>query len=172
MQTTLKGAPRIMSIVRNRNGHRYFLHFLLICAALIYGSRPAFAQTTGPGREQTQEEQPVSGISQSSDPASENPGAPSKQAVVCGPAHLGRCLKDIALDQAGIWTSPLRLQSRDALWLVPFAGATAVAIHYDARAQQELGIIRAELIPATTSRCLVLAMQRLQKAALSTSLAD
>ncbi len=129
-----------MSIVRNRNGHRYFLHFLLICAALIYGSRPAFAQTTGPGREQTQEEQPVSGISQSSDPASENPGAPSKQAVVCGPAHLGRCLKDIALDQAGIWTSPLRLQSRDALWLVPFAGATAVAIHYDARAQQELGI--------------------------------
>src|SRR6266852_5921205 len=36
--------------------------------------------------------------------------------------------------------SPLRLRSRDALWLVPFAGATAVAIHYDPRAQQELGI--------------------------------
>ena len=161
-----------MSIVRERNALRYFVHSLLICAVLIYGPRPAFAQTTEPVGEQTQEVQPVSGTSQSSDPASENPGAPYKQAVVCGPAHLGRCLKDIALDQAGIWTSPFRLKSRDALWLVPFAGATAVAIHYDARAQQELGIIRAELIPATTSRCLVRAMQPLQKAALSTLLAD
>ncbi len=129
-----------MWIVRNRNGHLYFLHFLLICAAPIYGPKSTFAQTTEPVREQTQEVQPVSGTSQCSDPASENPGPPSKQAVICGPAHLGRCLKDLALDQAGIWTSPIRLQSRDALWLVPFAGATAVAIHYDARAQQELGI--------------------------------
>jgi len=49
-------------------------------------------------------------------------------------------LKDIAKDQAGIWTSPLRIRSRDLFWLAPFAGATAVAIHYDARAQEELGI--------------------------------
>src|SRR6266567_4125591 len=95
----------------------HFAHSLLICAVLFYFPRSAFAQTTD----------------------SQNPGAPSKQTVVCGPAHLGRCLKDIALDQAGIWTSPLRLKSRDAFWLVPFAGATAVAIHYDTRALQELG---------------------------------
>src|SRR5260370_9555177 len=140
MRTTLKGASRIMSIVRNRTGHLYFLHFLLVCAAPIYGPKSSFVRTTEPVREQHEEVQPGSGTSQCSDPASENPGPPSKQAVICGPAHLGRCLKDLALDQAGIWTSPIRLQSRDALWLVPFAGATAVAIHYDARAQQELGI--------------------------------
>src|SRR5260370_29615923 len=99
-----------MSIVRNGNGHLYFLHFLLICAAPIYGSRPAFAQTIEPVREQTQEAQPVSGTSQTSDPASEKPGAPYKQAAVCAPAHLGRCLKDIALDHTVIWTSPLRLK--------------------------------------------------------------
>jgi len=34
----------------------------------------------------------------------------------------------------------LRIRSRDAYWLAPFAGATGVALHYDAQAQQELGI--------------------------------
>jgi len=46
MHTTLKGASGIMSIVRNRNGHLYFLHFLLICASPIVSPKPAFAQTT------------------------------------------------------------------------------------------------------------------------------
>jgi membrane-associated phospholipid phosphatase len=54
--------------------------------------------------------------------------------------HLGQCLKDIGHDQFGIWTSPLRITPRDAIWLVPFAGATAVALHYDAQALQNLGI--------------------------------
>lgn len=129
-----------MLIARIRNAALFLAHTLLIGAALVYGPRPMFSQTTVSSGEQTQDAQPVSGISPSSDSASENPQPPSTQTVICGPAHLGRCLKDIALDQAGIWTSPLRLKSRDALWLVPFAGATAVAIHYDARAQQELGI--------------------------------
>jgi membrane-associated phospholipid phosphatase len=48
-------------------------------------------------------------------------------------------LKDIAKDQAGIWTSPLRLHTKDAIWLAPFAGATAAALVYDADAQNELG---------------------------------
>ena len=60
--------------------------------------------------------------------------------TVCGPRHLGRCFKDLGNDQIGIWTSPFRLRSRDALWLVPFAGATGAALHYDADAQQALGI--------------------------------
>jgi membrane-associated phospholipid phosphatase len=34
----------------------------------------------------------------------------------------------------------LRIQPRDALWLVPFAASTGVALHYDAQAQQNLGI--------------------------------
>jgi len=48
-------------------------------------------------------------------------------------------LKDIGKDQAGIWTSPLRIRSHDAIWLVPFGGATAAALYYDADAQRELG---------------------------------
>jgi membrane-associated phospholipid phosphatase len=126
-----------------------FAHLLLICAALFSFPRSAFAQTTDSYGGQAQEAQPVSDPSPSSDSASQNPGAP-KQTVVCGPAHLGRCLKDIALDQAGIWTSPLRLKSSDAFWLVPFAGATAVAIHYDTRALQELGIDKSRIDTSNT----------------------
>ncbi len=42
-------------------------------------------------------------------------------------------------DQAGIWTSPLRIRGRDALWLAPFAAAAAVSLRYDADAMQGLG---------------------------------
>jgi membrane-associated phospholipid phosphatase len=126
----------------------YFAHLLLICAALTCWPIPAFAQTTDSHGGQAQEAQPVSGTSPSSDP--QNPGAPSQQTVICGPAHLGQCLKDVALDQAGIWTSPFRLESRDALWLVPFAGATAVAIHYDPSAVQELGIDKSRIDASNT----------------------
>jgi len=129
-----------MSIPPITNAFRYLAHLLVISTALVYGLRPAVAQTTDSSDKQAQEAQSVSGTSPSSAQASANKQEPSAPSVICGPAHLGRCLKDIALDQAGIWTSPLRLQSRDALWLLPFAGATAVAIHYDPRAQQELGI--------------------------------
>jgi membrane-associated phospholipid phosphatase len=54
--------------------------------------------------------------------------------------HLGQYLKDIGHDQAGIWTSPLRVSPKDAFWLVPFAAGTGFALHYDAQAQQSLGI--------------------------------
>lgn len=60
--------------------------------------------------------------------------------VTCGYSHIVRCLKDLGQDQVGIWTSPLRAQPRDAIWLVPFAAATGVAIHYDPQAQQNLGV--------------------------------
>jgi len=129
-----------MLIARITNSFRYLAHFLVISTALVYGLRPAIAQTMDPSSEQAQGAQSVSRPSPSSAQASEDKQPPSTSSVICGPRHLGRCLKDIVLDQAGIWTSPLRLQSRDALWLLPFAGATAVAIHYDPRAQQELGI--------------------------------
>src|SRR6267154_626275 len=130
----------MMLISGSRNTLRCLAHFLVISAALVSGLTPADAQSTDPPNEQAQEAQSVSSSSPSSEKASEDKQQPSASSVICGPAHLGRCLKDLALDQAGIWTSPLRLRSRDALWLVPFAGATAVAIHYDPRARQELGI--------------------------------
>ena len=51
----------------------------------------------------------------------------------CDVSQLRTCARDFFHDQAGIWTSPLRLQPRDALWLLPLAGATAVSLHYDAQ---------------------------------------
>ncbi len=128
-----------MVTFRTGDDFRFLVCTLLICVAVIYGPPSASAQTIENSGQQRQEAQRVYDISPPLDPASEDQDPPSTQTVICGPAHLGRCLKDVALDQAGIWTSPLRLQSRDALWLLPFAGATAVAIHYDARAHQELG---------------------------------
>jgi membrane-associated phospholipid phosphatase len=139
MHTTSKGVSNIMPIVRERKAFRYFLHSLLICAALIYGPRPLFGQTADSSDEQAQEVQSVSATS-SSDQASEAPQQPSTQSVICGVTHLGQCLKDIGHDQAGIWTSPLRISPRDAFWLVPFAAGAGVALHYDAQAQQNLGI--------------------------------
>jgi membrane-associated phospholipid phosphatase len=134
-----------MSIVRNRNALQYFVHFLLICAALICGPRRACAQTTDSSREHTQESQSVSDSSPSSDQSSEDQQQPSTQSVICGVAHLGQCLKDIGHDQAGIWTSPLHISPRDAFWLVPFAAGTGVALHYDAQAQQNLGIDKSRI---------------------------
>jgi membrane-associated phospholipid phosphatase len=130
----------MMSISGSRNTLRCLAHFSVISAALVCSLTAADAQSIDPPDEQAQGTQSASSSSPSSGKASEDKQQTTASSVICGPAHIGQCLKDIALDQAGIWTSPLRLRSRDALWLVPFAGATAVAIHYDPRAQQELGI--------------------------------
>jgi membrane-associated phospholipid phosphatase len=111
----------------------------------MYGPRRAFAQTTDSSREQTREPQSVSDSSPSSNQPSEDQQQPSTQSVICGVAHLGQCLKDIGHDQAGIWTSPLRIKPRDAFWLVPFAAGTGVALHYDAQAQQNLGIDKSRI---------------------------
>jgi hypothetical protein len=58
----------------------------------------------------------------------------------CALKHLGQCLRDIGQDQIGIWTSPFHAKPGDAEWLLPIAGATGVAIHYDAQAQRDLGV--------------------------------
>lgn len=139
-----------MSIVRDRNAFRHFVHSLLICAALIYGPRPLFGQTADSSDERAQEAKSVSDTSSSSDQTSEDQHQPSAQPAICGVTHLGQCLKDIGHDQAGIWTSPLRLRPNDAYWLVPFAAATGVALHYDAQAQQELGIDKTRIDVSST----------------------
>src|SRR5260370_6036035 len=102
----------------------YFAPSLLACIALICSSAPAFAQTTASSGEPAQEAQSVSGTSPSPEQAPENQQQPSTQSAICGVKHLRQCLKDVGQDQAGIWTSPLRLSSRDAFWLVPFAAGT------------------------------------------------
>src|SRR5882724_6597922 len=138
---SLKGVPMIMPIARNTNRLSRPTYSLLLFTVLIYGARPAVAQMTGPSTEQAQDARPVSGPSSAPNQAPKDQPQPSTtESVVCGVSHLGQCLKDIGHDQAGIWTSPLRIAPRDAIWLLPFAGATGVAVHYDAQAQQNLGI--------------------------------
>lgn len=63
----------------------------------------------------------------------------SPNVPICGAKHLKQCALDILHDQAGIWTSPLRLQPSDAEWLAPFAGATTLAVYNDRHALRELG---------------------------------
>jgi membrane-associated phospholipid phosphatase len=75
---------------------------------------------------------------------------PTQAPATYGITHAKQYLKDLGLDQAGIWTSPLRISPKDAYWLVPFAAGTAVALHYDARAQQNLGIDKTRIDTSNT----------------------
>ena len=144
----------IMAIARSASILSRLTYSLLLCTVLIfifmYGSRPAFAQMAGPSTEQAQDALPVSGPSSASNQAPEDQQQASTEWVVCGVTHLGQCLKDIGHDQAGIWTSPLRIAPRDAIWLLPFAGATGVAVHYDAQAQENLGIDKSRIDTSNT----------------------
>jgi len=38
---------------------------------------------------------------------------------ICGITHLVRCIQDLGEDDKGIFTSPLRVQPKDAYWLAP-----------------------------------------------------
>jgi hypothetical protein len=138
-----------MPIARVTNFPRV-AYSVLACAAVIYGSRPGFAQTLDLPSEPVQQAGPVSGPYPPANQASEDQDQPSSQSVECGIGHLGQCLKDIGHDQIGIWTSPLRMAPRDAIWLVPFAGATGVALHYDAEALQNLGIDKSRIDTSNT----------------------
>jgi membrane-associated phospholipid phosphatase len=53
-------------------------------------------------------------------------------------SSIGTCLLNIMHDQAGIWTSPMRIRGRQAAWLLPFAGATVLAFEYDKQAMPRL----------------------------------
>ena len=123
---------------------------LLLCTAVICGPTPAFAQITSLSGGLPEGAQPATDTHSSSHQSSKDQQSPSTETVVCGVKHLQQCLKDIGHDQAGIWTSPLRLAPRDAIWLLPFAGATGVALHYDAQAQQELGIDKSRIDTSNT----------------------
>ena len=80
------------------------------------------------------QDQPEHGTSTASPQA-----ASSQQTAHCGLKKLDQCLKDLARDQAGIWTSPLRVSPHDTVWLVPFAGATGAAFAYDQDALRQVG---------------------------------
>jgi membrane-associated phospholipid phosphatase len=91
---------------------------LLLIGAGLFGQEPPQNSTAG---------------------ASQSSAAHQQQPTGCDLKRIGQCIKDVAHDQAGIWTSPLRLKSHDALWLVPFAGATGAAFAYDQDALRQVG---------------------------------
>ncbi len=68
--------------------------------------------------------------------------APTAQGeeVICGITHIGRCIQDFGQDEVGIFTSPMRLQRKDAYWLAPLGAATGLAFAYDADASNATGI--------------------------------
>lgn len=117
-----------------------YLRVTYVFTALILIPAPTLAQESDSFDKQVQEARLSHDSTRPFERRPEITQQPSPAPVVCGPAHLGRCLKDLAQDQAGIWTSPLRIRSRDMYWLIPFVGATGVALQYDARAQEALGI--------------------------------
>ncbi len=59
---------------------------------------------------------------------------------ICGIMHLGRCIQDLGADEKGIFTSPFRLQPKDAYWLMPLGAATGLAFAYDADAANTVGV--------------------------------
>ncbi len=71
--------------------------------------------------------------------ANSGPVQPAAGAVICGITHLVRCIEDLGQDDAGIFTSPARLQRRDLRWILPVGTAFGLAMAYDAQAQQTLG---------------------------------
>jgi membrane-associated phospholipid phosphatase len=73
-------------------------------------------------------------------PASMTNPSMSSGEVICGITHLGRCIQDLGEDEKGIFTSPLRLQPKDAYWLAPLGAATGLAFAYDADAAQAAGV--------------------------------
>ncbi|MCU1299973.1 MAG: Membrane-associated phospholipid phosphatase [Candidatus Sulfotelmatobacter sp.] len=75
-----------------------------------------------------------------------SPHSASSQHERCGLKKLDQCLKDLAHDQAGIWTSPLRVNSHDTVWLIPFAGSTSAAFAYDQDALRQVGTANKGLI--------------------------
>jgi membrane-associated phospholipid phosphatase len=108
----------------------------LLCALFATSPNASVAQTT---EASPQIPPPTAAADASLAPAPDTIQPAQQDTPRCSPSHVVLCLKDISLDQLGIWTSPLHLHSKDAFWLVPFAGATALAFHYDAQAQQQLG---------------------------------
>ncbi len=77
-------------------------------------------------------------FSSSTDEQTAPTDAPNSTANTCDLSQIKVCLKDFLGDQAGIWTSPLRLHPQDALWLLPLAGATAVSLNYDVQTLQQV----------------------------------
>lgn len=68
-----------------------------------------------------------------------NSASMSADQPICGFKHIGICISNLGEDEKGIFTSPLRIQPKDAYWLAPLGASTGLALAYDADASATLG---------------------------------
>lgn len=71
--------------------------------------------------------------------AAANTTAPAGEPI-CGITHLGTCIRNLGEDDVGIFTSPLRLQRKDAYWLAPLGASTGLLFAYDTDIEQQIGV--------------------------------
>jgi membrane-associated phospholipid phosphatase len=79
--------------------------------------------------------------SSSKTPPANLPSSPLPQAATQAPCTLlspGRCFREMAKDQRGIVTSPLRLEKSDLRWLLPGAAMVGTAFAFDHTALQNV----------------------------------
>lgn len=96
------------------------------------------AQSNTPGGDAPLPTQSVSGQTEAQ--PVQNTTDPSDTQPICGVLHIARCLEDLGSDEKGVFTSPFRIQLKDAYWLLPLGAATGLAIAYDAEASKTLGV--------------------------------
>lgn len=108
---------------------RYLIWLLALASFLV--SRSAAAQVNQFSNDDTD----TGSTDSLPEPLPSNQGPPPD----CSPKRLDKCLINVAVDQVGIWTSPFRIHSGDALWLLPLAAATGASLHYDAAAMRDYG---------------------------------
>ena len=108
-------------------------------------ARPALAAKSLQSESAVQDAESSTSVPSNADSSSskDDATAPSDNtdtdsATRCDVSAIKTCVKDLLDDQAGIWTSPLRLRPHDALWLIPLAGATAASLNYDVQTLQQV----------------------------------
>ncbi len=108
----------------------------ILCQPALAQSPQEQASSSDPGNSTSV---PQSGDSTNSGAdASPTSDGSSDSANRCDVSQIRACLKDFFSDQAGIWTSPLRLHPQDVFWLLPLAGATAASLNYDVQTLQQV----------------------------------
>ena len=138
---------------RRKSGMLFFL--LLLCCAVTM--RTARAQSSANAGHRDSAEAPM--VADAAGMGGPTAGYPlpsptgsgaAKTQTICGITHLGRCIGDLAQDDKGIFTSPLRVKPKDAYWMMPIGAATGLAFAYDTNAEEAEGYSKSRENTATT----------------------
>jgi membrane-associated phospholipid phosphatase len=78
-------------------------------------------------------------------PATAQLSAAKKHPPQCSATRFDKCIENVAVDQARLWTSPFRVTGRDFLWIIPFSAAVGASVNYDHEALQELGVSKSRV---------------------------